>query len=232
MVWSNILFKLTFFLLVWSLKLWCDLTFVVKLGFIHTVWVWSHYLGVIENQYGVIITHVFSWWTTNPTWWWCLLFVLAETKISPKLYTQRVLPTIRGCLEGLALMVWKSRMVLASPGLLLTPPPSSSPPKTPHLSYSAKIRSQNEEKTTPPPNHTCPYRRELDKNFILCEYCFGFMSCISFHTKHKHFVPWAWYFIPSGRINIGADVWGKSSIVTCVYHRWCSSTLHIRWGLW
>ena len=37
---------LTFFLLVWSLKLWCDLTFVLKLGFIHTVLVWSHYLWV------------------------------------------------------------------------------------------------------------------------------------------------------------------------------------------
>jgi hypothetical protein len=33
------------------------------------------------------------------------------------------------------------------------------------------------------------------------------------------------------RINIGADVWGKSSIMTGVYQRWCSSTLHIGWGL-
>ena len=33
------------------------------------------------------------------------LFVLAETKISTKLYTPSVLPTIRGCLEGLTLMV-------------------------------------------------------------------------------------------------------------------------------
>jgi hypothetical protein len=32
-------------------------------------------------------------------------------------------------------------MVLAAPGLLLTPPPSSSPPKTPHRSYSAQIQS-------------------------------------------------------------------------------------------
>ena len=32
-------------------------------------------------------------------------------------------------------------------------------------------------------------------------------------------------------INISADVWGKSSIMTGVYQRWCSSTLHIRWGL-
>jgi hypothetical protein len=30
------------------------------------------------------------------------------------------------------------------------------------------------------------------------------------------------------RINIGADVWGESSIV---YQRWCLSTLHIGWGL-
>ena len=43
-------------------------------------------------------------------------------------------------------------MVLAAPGPLLTPPPSSSPPKTrgPHRSYSAQTRSQNEEKNLPP----------------------------------------------------------------------------------
>jgi hypothetical protein len=46
------------------------------------------------------------------------------------------------------------------PGPLLTPPPSSSPPKTPSRSYSAQIRSQNEEKNQTP--QTCPYRRELD----------------------------------------------------------------------
>ena len=37
-------------------------------------------------------------------------------------------------------------MVLADPGPLLTPAPSSFPPKTPHRSYSAQTRSQNEEK--------------------------------------------------------------------------------------
>jgi hypothetical protein len=41
-------------------------------------------------------------------------------------------------------------MVLAAPGPLLTPPPSSFPPKTPHRSYSAQTRSQNEEKNPPP----------------------------------------------------------------------------------
>jgi len=41
-------------------------------------------------------------------------------------------------------------MVLAYPGSLLTPPPSSSPPKTPHLSYSSQTRSKDEEKNTPP----------------------------------------------------------------------------------
>ena len=35
-------------------------------------------------------------------------------------------------------MIRKSRMVLAAPGPLLTPPPSSSPPKTPYRSYSAQ----------------------------------------------------------------------------------------------
>ena len=33
------------------------------------------------------------------------------------------------------------------------------------------------------------------------------------------------------RINIDTDLWGESSIMTGVYERWCSSTLHIRWGL-
>ncbi len=33
------------------------------------------------------------------------------------------------------------------------------------------------------------------------------------------------------RINIGTDVRGESSIMTGVYERWCSSTLHIGWGL-
>ena len=41
-------------------------------------------------------------------------------------------------------------MVLAAPGPLLTPPSSSSPPKTPHRSCSAQTRSQNEEKNPPP----------------------------------------------------------------------------------
>jgi hypothetical protein len=41
-------------------------------------------------------------------------------------------------------------MVLAAPGPLLTPPPSSFPPKTPFQSYSAQIRSQNEEKNQTP----------------------------------------------------------------------------------
>jgi hypothetical protein len=33
------------------------------------------------------------------------------------------------------------------------------------------------------------------------------------------------------RINIGADVWGESSIMTGVYQHWCSSTLQIGRGL-
>jgi hypothetical protein len=31
---------------------------------------------------------------------------------------------------------------------------------------------------------------------------FFFIPCISFHTKHKHFVLYAWYFIPSGQVSI------------------------------
>ena len=34
------------------------------------------------------------------------------------------------------------------------------------------------------------------------------------------------------RINIGDNVWGESSIMTGVYERWYSSTLHIGWGLY
>jgi hypothetical protein len=33
------------------------------------------------------------------------------------------------------------------------------------------------------------------------------------------------------RINIGADVWGESSIISGVYQCWCSCALHIGWGL-
>jgi hypothetical protein len=50
-------------------------------------------------------------------------------------------------------------MVLAAPGPLLTPPPSSSPPKTPHRSYSAQTRSQDEEKNPPPKQYLPPQTR-------------------------------------------------------------------------
>jgi hypothetical protein len=46
------------------------------------------------------------------------------------------------------------------------------------------------------------------------------------HFRHVFFNT-----IPLPRNNIGADVWGESSIMTGVYQRWCSSTLHIGWGL-
>ncbi len=60
------------------------------------------------------------------------LFLGRNQKQEPSsIYTLRKVRTVRGCLEGLALMIWRSRMVLASPGPLLTPLPSSSPPKTP-----------------------------------------------------------------------------------------------------
>jgi hypothetical protein len=50
-------------------------------------------------------------------------------------------------------------MVLASPGPLLTPPPSSSPPKTPHWSYSGQTRSQDEDKNLPPKPYLPPQTR-------------------------------------------------------------------------
>ena len=50
-------------------------------------------------------------------------------------------------------------MVLAAPGPLLTPPPSSSPPKTPHRSYSAQTRSQDEEKNPSPKQYLPPQTR-------------------------------------------------------------------------
>jgi hypothetical protein len=46
-------------------------------------------------------------------------------------------------------------MVLAAPGPLLTPPPSSSPPKTPYRSYSAQTNAHclgyGGEQSTPIP---------------------------------------------------------------------------------
>ena len=56
-------------------------------------------------------------------------------------------------------------MVLTTPGPLLTPLPSSSLPKTPHLSYSAQTQSQNEEKTPPPK----PYLPLQTRNEDVCE---------------------------------------------------------------
>ena len=67
----------TNFSLVWSLKLWCDHTFVLKLGMIHTLWVWSHHLWVwAYHQYGVITTHVFP--STHVFPWWKLMFTSNE----------------------------------------------------------------------------------------------------------------------------------------------------------
>jgi len=49
-------------------------------------------------------------------------------------------------------------MVLASPGLLLTPPPGSSPPKTPIRSYSAQTPPRNGNPTPPLPGGRCGRR--------------------------------------------------------------------------
>ena len=54
---------------------------------------------------------------------------------------------------------------------------------------------------------------------------------VSQHWFSGHFRQVFFNTIALPRINIGADVWGESSIMTGVYERWCSSTLHISWGL-
>jgi len=83
---------------------------------------------------------------------WCCLLVLNLVTSTPQCIRQprRVKKQKKGCLGGLALMTWKSRMVLAALGLLLTPHPSSTPPKTPHQSYSDKTRSRIKRRTPPP----------------------------------------------------------------------------------
>ena len=53
-------------------------------------------------------------------------------------------------------------MVLDSPGPLLTPPPSSSPPKTPIRSYSAQTPPRTGNPTPPPPGGRGGRRRGRD----------------------------------------------------------------------
>jgi hypothetical protein len=57
-------------------------------------------------------------------------------------------------------MIRRSRMVLDSPGPLLTPIPSSSPPKTPIRSYSAITPPHNGNQTLTPQGCRCVSRRE------------------------------------------------------------------------
>jgi hypothetical protein len=54
---------------------------------------------------------------------------------------------------------------------------------------------------------------------------------VSQHWFSGHFRQVFFNTIALPRINIGDNVWGESSIMTGVYQNWCSSTLHIRWGL-
>jgi hypothetical protein len=81
-------------------------------------------------------------------------------------------------------------MVLADPGPLLTPP-SSSPPKTPHLSYSAQARSQNEEKNPPPkpylPLQTRTGHRQSHRPHPMCKVDDDDVRALEFtNTCHDH----------------------------------------------
>ncbi len=68
-------------------------------------------------------------------------------------------------------------MVLAAPGLLLTPPPSSCPPKTPHRSYSAKIQSHNPiMKRRPPPKKTVPAPTDENLTYTITQTPFDVQS--------------------------------------------------------
>jgi hypothetical protein len=68
-------------------------------------------------------------------------------------------------------------MVLASPGPLLTPPPSSSPPKTPFRSYSVITPPRHGNPTPPPPGGSGSSRQgrgiagqngQSDRDFCSC----------------------------------------------------------------
>jgi len=91
-------------------------------------------------------------------------------------------------------------MVLATPGPLLTPPPSSSPPKTPFRSYSAQIRSQNEEK-----NYDIVFDNSIlfHKNDLLRMTYFRIPG-----VPVLHFVPW---HRGSGCLGAAAPVTGAAA---------------------
>jgi hypothetical protein len=70
-----------------------------------------------------------------------------------------------------------------------------------------------------------------DPNRALREGCPRTTTGVSQRWFSGHFRQVFFNTIALPRINIGADVWGESSIMTGVYQRFCSSTLHIGWGL-
>ena len=65
----------------------------------------------------------------------------------------------------------------------------------------------------------------------LPEGCPGTTTGVSHYWFSGHFRQVFFNTNALPRINIGADVWVESSIMTGVYQCWCSSTLDIRWGL-
>jgi len=54
-------------------------------------------------------------------------------------------------------------MVLAAPGPLLTPPPSSSPPKTPHQGHLIKLKATGESACSPPTEEAGPMWHRKDE---------------------------------------------------------------------
>jgi hypothetical protein len=66
---------------------------------------------------------------------------------------------------------------------------------------------------------------------VVLEGCPRTTTGVSQHWFSGHFRQVFFNINALPRINIDTNVWGESSIMTGVYQHWCSSILHIGWGL-